>query len=166
MLVGVAGIHRRCTPTSGRDKTSARPRSSRSRVQSVAGRSTPPRCPRAPAHPCQAQAQGRPLPSLLAPCSPPLVRPCLPLPVLLEARLRRDLSRRSVPRPPHTPPLTPPQAHSPRERAAGQSPPSPPSPLTPRQVHPRKHRAAPCKNHPDERSHTPARGRPRRQVPR
>lgn len=68
--------------------------------------------------------------------------------------------------PPHTPPLTPPQAHSPRERAAGQSPPSPPSPLTPRQVHPRKHRAAPCKNHPDERSHTPARGRPRRQVPR
>jgi len=40
--------------------------------------------------------------------------------------------------------------------------PSPPrsTPLTPRQVHPRKHRAAPCKDNTDERSYTPARGRP------
>lgn len=66
------------------------------------------------------------------------------------------------------PPLTPPpacspsaQAHSPREKAAGQSVPPPPLPLlTPRQVHPCKHRAAPCKDNPDERSHTPARGGP------
>jgi hypothetical protein len=95
----------RCTPTNGRDKTTERPRNSPSRVQSVAGE-----CPPVPPSPLTPPRLKLKVLSPPVPCaySPPPVRSRVPLPVLLEARVCRDMSRRSVhpPAPPHAHPPT------------------------------------------------------------
>ena len=109
----------------------------------------------------QAQAQGRVPAVSVCPHSPFLVRSRVPLPVLLEARVCRNMSRRSVHSPRHGACSHPHRrTHVGKGQQVSSAPPRSP-PLTPRQIYPRKHRAAPCKDNPDERSHTPARGRPR-----
>lgn len=126
VVVGVGS--QRCTPTNDRDKTTERQRNSPSLVQSVAGKSA--RIHPPPAHTTnQAQAQGPPCslssPSHIHPLQCDRVFPCQSCSKRGCAEICPDGPCTLLTPPHHS---FPPQAHLPRERAAGQPTHTPPVP--------------------------------------